>query len=339
MKIHHWLETILTWQRPAHSENEQKFVDWLYKTLVDMGHDVEMDFAGNIWVYAGGDKTKTLFTSHTDTVHTSPVAAKQEIQLTDGIISLKNLVQGHVLGADDGAGIYVMLRMLLKGVQADYVFYRAEEVGGIGSSESVYVQPQNYAQYKRAIAFDRKGKTSVITCQGYGVTSSDKFAHELSQQLNTLSNGALNFAPDDTGIFTDTANLVEVVSECTNISVGYESAHTCHETLDLNFIELLIENLVKVNWAILPEEREKGVTPIIDPYSQYSDWWNNPKYETSYVSDLEGLDEQSSLDTMLGFHIEQIRQHGYEYAEELVWSEPEMAVELLVNLASKVRTW
>ena len=34
----------------------------------------------------------------------------------------------------------------------------------------------------------------------------------------------LLYATDPTGIFTDTANFVDIIPECTNISCGYERA-------------------------------------------------------------------------------------------------------------------
>jgi len=44
---------------------------------------------------------------------------------------------------------------------------------------------------------------------------------------------------DDGGVYTDSAEFVDIIEECTNLSVGYFSEHTTSEKQDIDFLELL----------------------------------------------------------------------------------------------------
>jgi hypothetical protein len=66
------------------------------------------------------------------------------------------------------------------------------------------------------------------------------------------------FSPDDTGSFTDTANYVDSIAECTNVSIGYKSEHTANETLDLNYLGYMAEQVLRVEWEALPKVRKAG---------------------------------------------------------------------------------
>jgi hypothetical protein len=60
---------------------------------------------------------------------------------------------------------------------------------------------------------------------------------------------------DPTGVFTDSANFMELIPECTNISVGYFNEHTYKEALNIDFLEKLADACLKVNWTSLPVAR------------------------------------------------------------------------------------
>ena len=179
------LKTILEWVRPAGSDSEQAFVDWLESRVIELGYDPERDGYGNLFVKMDG--CTTLFTSHTDTVHANGLEGKQEVSFENGYAFLSNPQNGFVLGADCGTGIYIMLRLLEHGVQANYAFYREEEIGGLGSEYSVRMNPEFYETIKHAVAFDRKGVCSVITHQWCGRCCSDEFAKALGGKLGLKS--------------------------------------------------------------------------------------------------------------------------------------------------------
>lgn len=167
-----------------------------------------------------------LWSCHVDTVHAKTEPVRQVVQYDPGC-GLMYKEDNKPLGADDGAGVWLLLEMIDAGVPGTYIFHRGEECGGIGSRGIATHYPEFIKPYKWAIAFDRKGTGDIITDQYTGNTASLKFATALAAKLG----GA--YAPSDTGIFTDTANYANTIPECTNVSVGYDAEHTPNETLDI----------------------------------------------------------------------------------------------------------
>ena len=126
------------------------------------------------------------------------------------------------------------------------------------------------SEFDRAIAFDRKGTSSVITHQAYSRCCSDTFADALSI---ALSNDELMYAPDATGVYTDAAEFINVIPECTNISVGYMNEHTKDESLDLKHLAALIRQCVALDWEALPVVRD----PLEDELRDQQMWWEGYK--------------------------------------------------------------
>jgi len=61
--------------------------------------------------------------------------------------------------------------------------------------------------------------------------------------------------PDDTGVLTDSAQFMDIVPECTNISVGYMYEHTTSEYQDIDYLSRLCKSVVAIDWETLPVER------------------------------------------------------------------------------------
>jgi hypothetical protein len=72
--------------------------------------------------------------------------------------------------------------------------------------------------------------------------------------------------PDDTGVYTDSAEFVHVIPECTNISVGYYKEHTHFEHQDIDHLVRLCIAVCKIDWEILPTKRD----PNKIDYKSYS---------------------------------------------------------------------
>lgn len=205
------------------------------------------DEYGNYYINIG-DKTSTMFTSHLDTADRSQSKVKhvldENIIKTDG---------SSILGADDKAGMTILLYMIENKVPGLYYFFIGEERGCVGSSKlSKNWKNSEFSEYiTKCVSFDRRGTDSVITEQFYGKCCSNEFALELSNQLNALD---INFKymPDPTGIYTDSAQFTSIVSECTNISVGYYNEHTTSERQDILHLERLCEAVCKLDWENLP---------------------------------------------------------------------------------------
>jgi hypothetical protein len=215
-----------------------------------------IDEAGNIHVDTRtGPHNRTMFTSHTDTVHRDGGANAVRLDTSNPLAIKWRADDGSCLGADDGAGIALMVHMIEAGVKGLFVFFRGEEVGGVGSSWLADTLPQSLAGIDRCISLDRAGYSDVITHQGGERCSSDAFAEALAKEL-TPEDFSMAFLADSTGVFTDSANLTRIVAECTNCSTGYFSQHGDGEWQDVTFLQQLAEQLVTVAWDDLPVVRK-----------------------------------------------------------------------------------
>jgi len=220
-----------------------------------------------------------LFIAHVDTVHREVGANK--IRKTKAMW----YADGAPLGADDGAGVAMLMHMIHSGINGYYIFSQGEECGGIGA-KFVSKDVNLLSQFDRAIAFDRRGIDSVISHQGWGRCASDTFCQALADELN-MTDANLMYMPDDTGVYTDTAEFVDTIPECTNISVGYNSEHSQQESLNIHHFELLSQAVLQVNWDKLPTDRD----PSEPEYKSYkydtggTAWW--AQYDTKANRDLE----------------------------------------------------
>lgn len=253
---------MLSYRRPDGSKTEVAF---LKKFILPL--DVEVDHSGNHIKRIG--TAPVLWSCHFDTVAFR--GGRQKITSTArGIIKLAKRSKSNCLGADDTGGVWLMVNMIRAGVEGLYVFHRGEECGGIGSSFIAKHTPELLDGIKYAIALDRKGTMDVITHQ-FGRCCSDKFGMALAVALGD------HWLPDDTGMFTDTANYTEIVPECTNLSIGYEHCHSRKEWIDFNFLKGLLDTLVKLDVTSLPVDR--------DP----TDWDDNDYYGN--CTSVEHLDD------------------------------------------------
>ena len=234
------LADILSLRRPHGSQTEKDFV----RDIIDPC-GVRADAIGNRILRIGS--APILWSAHTDTMHKH--GGTQAIRRDGDSILLAKKSDSDCLGADDGAGIWLMLEMIAARVEGLYIFHRGEEVGGIGSAFIARETPELLDGIQAAIALDRKGYDSVITHQ-YGRCCSESFALSLAKELG------FHYVPDSTGLFTDTANYTELVPECTNISVGYHHAHSKQESLDFGFLVALRDSLLRLDLSALTIERD-----------------------------------------------------------------------------------
>jgi hypothetical protein len=229
------------------------YEDVLVKELIKcklFPSDISKDIHGNYFIQVG--ESRTIFASHLDTVsktHTkvNHVFEGNMIQ-TDGTTTL---------GADDKAGVTTMLWMIKHNVPGLYYFFIGEEVGCIGSGNAARSVSDFKDKYDRIISFDRRDVGSVITHQSWSRCCSDSFGDALASELNK---SGLSYKKDDGGVYTDSAEFVDIIPECTNISVGYYKEHTTNESQDIVHLEKLAEACLRVDWENLPTERDPNFT-------------------------------------------------------------------------------
>lgn len=318
------LVDILTHCRPAGSTTEKA----LLSRLFDGRYAYELK-EGNIVVIVG--QSETLFSCHTDTVHSEPGQQKLLYDKETNALFLdkpKQPASAKVvsfnrfsfdrgcLGADDGAGMWLMLEMIDAKVPGTYVFHHSEECGGIGS-HALSSDKGWLSRFKRAIAFDRKGTGDIIMHQRGGRCCSDTFVTALAAQLGEQKmpyKGAH-------GSFTDTANYTDTIPECTNLSCGYYNEHTESEWLDLNHLLDLRKACIALKWEELPTERnpkEKKIYPRSTWEFQDFDWnWDYADFKPKKTSILE---RTSVCAWMTLSEIEDECRTDPEAAAKLIWN-------------------
>jgi hypothetical protein len=237
---------------------------------------IQKDEFGNYFLKIG--ESKTMFTCHLD-------SATGRFMKVKHVINSEIFIETNgksVLSADDKSGMLIMLRMIEKKIPGLYYFFLGEESGCQGSSWLKRNKKELLKQYNKCVSFDRRGYGSVISRQMGRKCTSSEFAEELSKQYNEhfdfakfndkyvelgLELDEFTFKPDPTGIYTDSAQFIGIIPECTNISVGYFNEHSGHEYQNILYLDLLVDATMKIDWENLPfgEVKEEK------PYSYYDD--------------------------------------------------------------------
>ena len=266
--LHKTLARALSVKRPHNTPAVSDFTEWLFNALpAELKSFTSVDGAGNLHIDNRIAGSKTLFIAHVDTVHREVGANK--IRKTASMW----YADGAPLGADDGAGVAMLMHMIHADIKGYYIFSQGEECGGIGAKHIATHHKDLLAQFDRAIAFDRRGTDSIISHQGWGRCASDTFCQALADELN-LHDENLMYTTDDTGVYTDTAEFVDIIPECTNISVGYDHEHSQQECLNIHHYELLSQAVLAVQWDKLPTDRDPTV-PEYKKTKYDTAWWSN----------------------------------------------------------------
>ncbi len=274
-KVDATLTEILSWKRPFQSAGELHFMTWLHSEIkariVRSGRPAVFEVAaeGNVVVTIKRPDNKistVLFSCHTDTVH-AECSGKQKLLYDPAFghifLDKQDPSSGSCLGADDGAGVWLMLNMIERKVPGTYVFHRGEERGGVGSNKLLAAKAEWLGEHEIAVAFDRKGHNDIVTHQGGIQCASDKFGNALAAKLNAHG---FRYELSRGGTFTDTKVYRGVICECVNISVGYHDQHSRDESLDYTHLVELLDAVCKIDWDTLPVEREPKIEGYVSNY-------------------------------------------------------------------------
>lgn len=276
LQVDPMLVKILSWVRPHGSDPELAFCNWVRATIEKAGFQPSIRAGGCITVTIprkDGKTSNVLFSCHVDTVHSSPGDGKQGIVYdpTFEHIFLNKLgvnVQGSCLGADDGAGVWLLLKMIRNEKPGTYIFHRGEERGGIGANAMLSSCKDWLGQFDLAVAFDRADNFEIITHQGGQRCASDKFGNALIEQL---ANHGRKYELSTRGTFTDTKVYRKIIPECINVGVGYKFQHGPDEYLDYRHLTTLLDAVLDVDWDALPVDRDptKDDTPSYGGVGRY----------------------------------------------------------------------
>jgi hypothetical protein len=244
------LRTILEYNR---AEPKAFIEEVLLPFLDDRGLDYEVDVHYNVYV-GNGDTSKDLYIAHTDTcdrVDTPRLKFVDTIDVEAGdLIAYLPTSNHRCLGADDGAGVYILLSLIDANVDGRYLFTTGEEKGLIGMRYwmSIPYNVESLVGVENCYEFDRQGEHEIIVVQSGQQMADYDEAFKLSEELCACG---LELYPSSQGVYTDNIELWGIVPNVYNIAVGYQSQHTPNEWLNVTFVEKLLGA-----WLIL-----KGCTP------------------------------------------------------------------------------
>lgn len=231
---------------------------------------------GNYWVQIPGKGDDIMWTSHLDTVGDVPEPVN--LKWTGDVLHTDGKT---ILGADDKIGVAIMCMMIRAGVPGTYAFFTGEEVGCLGSKSAANAQEWGDNPYRACISLDRRGEDSFITHQLGSRCCGQAWAVAMCALIKKHSRGKIDLKPDSGGVYTDSRSFVDVIDQCTNISVGYLDQHGDTERVNVKFAyDLCI--------ALISLARGEGVPDIKrDYYAEQSEedddykWWTRPfKYAT-----------------------------------------------------------
>ena len=201
-----------------------------------------------------GGISKTLFSSHTDSVHRTDGFQSVTYTHTPETGYIIQSSNDECLGGDDGTGVWLMTKLIEAGVPGRYIFHRAEEVGGRGSGWIETKGDYLLFGYDRAIAFDRKSKNSIITYQSCSRGCSDEFADDLGSHLmfNAKRYYLERFQAGDATVMYDVQlPIVEMRTKWQNIKGGRGKQVTTTNSLGGKITK----------WEMPQEEIEYAYTP------------------------------------------------------------------------------
>ena len=227
------------------SGRETMIRQMLYGRLRQKTDWCQIDAYGNLLaaVYCGNGPT-ILLSAHMDTVR--PFSPKRTIIENGTILSSSR----GILGADDRAGIAVILEILdfirhsrFQGT-LKIAFTVEEEIGCLGSRN---IDPTFLQDVDAAIVVDRRGTRDIVTSYaGIVPFCTDEYGRIFETA------GALAGMPDwkmTHGGLSDAKVFAEFGIPSVNLSVGYEHEHTEFETLDYSatletvlLLETVLEN-------------------------------------------------------------------------------------------------
>ena len=333
------LKDILEYRRPHNSIGEELFVQNYLSHATPYLDDNKEVLAYVIDVSdINAVVPPVLWCCHIDTVHDSKnIAPRQTIihdEQIDMMFCLKNATD--CLGSDDGAGIWLLLEMINAGVPGSYIFHRGEEIGGVGSLGMADHHEEWLKRFKWAIAFDRRSDCSVITQQFGGRCCSDIFAEAFGNIIKKASEITIELHPDPTGSFTDTANYIHLIPECTNISVGYTKQHTSDEDLDCLYLQNLRNALITAFYTAIDLPVIRVVT---DKYKKFDYGYDFPFTRNNPYDTYDTYDTTIGLDLDMYMDAEEILKMSKSDLEEAVFrTDADDLADLIITLADSVIT-
>jgi len=262
------------------------------------------------------------FVAHSDTVERKTGMVSLHVDVDQIIGVAKSDTTSACLGADCGAGIWIILEMIRAQRPGLYIICAEEETGCNGAAALAAQRPDLFAGIQSAIEFDRHDKNGkqVITDMVAGPVCSDDYADTLCALLGQ------GYKPSSDGLLTDVMEFMDILPNVTNISVGYQGHHTPGETLDFKALRALRDVMITADFSALPTT-PKPAKPAATRFIPSDYEWAFP-YKSSQPRgpkgwpDHDGWADQATWQTQqaedrLDEMVDLILEHPYAIADLL----------------------
>lgn len=228
------------------------FLAKLLKTQYSKGDlDINKDY---IFVHG---KDPILFVAHMDTVYDHRMSTTDDFKKRPIIFDEEKQLfwSPDGLGADDRAGIFMILKLLSEGHCPNILFTRDEEIGGKSAMLFAYDYKEtlHHCNIKYIVQLDRRGSNDCV----FYSCDNPKFTKYIS---------SFGFTPA-IGLFTDISIICpETGIAGVNLSVGYYNEHTMYECLSIletlknyDIIIKMIQNSknLKKPFVYMPQRHKK----------------------------------------------------------------------------------
>jgi len=183
------------------------------------------------------ETVKPMLCVHLDTVDNTPPKAG-DIQQKNGILELSPAGKRarRCLGADDRAGVWIILQVLkARPDDFSFAFFCNEEIGCIGSN--AYSQEVDTPAVSCFLSIDRKSTDwHRPELADYGYSNNDLRAY-LPQNYQDVSGSVT-----DCSVLSDYTGLA-----CYNFTAGYRYEHTNKEQLNIALMKQVAADIIKLD--------------------------------------------------------------------------------------------
>lgn len=254
---------------------------------------IEQVWDNSFIILKSDDKVKPMLCVHLDTINTHSKCGDDKFNFTDIVdfqegMMLKPTTNLSCLGADDRAGVYIVMKYYNQLIEKYHIgIFCDEEIGAKGSGSMCTLE--NVSCF---IGLDREGTKQVAT-----------YGYDNSELLSKFTNLGFN---EHFGSFTDASVLAQMFNKsCCNLSVGYHYQHTADEFVLYDGIIHTIEVLLSVDLVF-----DKEDYPI-----------ETTKYGYNYIHDTSSFFDDDNIwgDTVTEcYHCGAVVSDGV-LSNELVW--------------------
>lgn len=155
---------------------------------------------------------------------------------------LHTLSTTGILGADDRAGVCIILELLKMGHHPTVIFTHGEETGGIGAHALAHDYPKPLFNANYLIEIDRRGKNEVVFYNNHTPEMCALFTkYGFEVNIGTFS---------DVCILSSAWRIMGA-----NVSAGYYNEHTPFEYVNLDDMQSTIDKLdkfMRMNYELIP---------------------------------------------------------------------------------------